>query len=63
MGIHAGEIDITERKQFEDEHARSAAIIEASEDAIVSKDLNGIVTSWNRAAERIYGWPVPPAEP
>lgn len=48
--------DITDRKHLEMEQARMAAIIAFSEDAIVSKDLNGIVTSWNAAAERLYGW-------
>jgi PAS domain S-box-containing protein len=62
VGIAFGELQerlqaaLQQHRTLLEEHVRLAAIVESSDDAIIGKDMNGIVTSWNAGAQRMFGY-------
>ena len=56
IGAHNTLVDITEQKTNDEKQAILSAIVESSDDAIISKNLQGIIKSWNAGAQKIFGY-------
>ena len=56
QGVFAAARDVTERKQAEQELSEKARLLDLSNDAIIVRDLDDKISSWNKGAENLYGW-------
>ena len=56
VGMIGVNVDITEARRAEESAMRLAAIVESTTDAVVSKNLDGVIVSWNRGAQRLFGY-------
>jgi PAS domain S-box-containing protein len=54
--LRAAEVEIEQRREAEELSRQFAAVIESSDDAILTKNLDGVITSWNNGAERLFGY-------